>query len=355
MTNHAWIRKSAVGLICVPTLLFVLGGCSLNRMATRMTADALTSQESSSVFASDEDPELIADALPFGLKTYEALLAQLPEHEGLLQASAEGFVSYAHGFILGPSERLGYDEREKKRAMRARARKMFLRGRDYALHLLELRHPGFREALRIEPAGGGEATKSGDLREALLVTDEEDVEALYWAAAGWMGAVSASGLDISMLMEISKPVVLMTRAFELEPDYDDGAIHSFFIQVYGSVPSTAMLYGTDEAGAYAKDVMEDYYRRQLGRVPEDPEESARHHLDRAISLSDGELAGPYLAFASSFSVRNQDLEEYERLLEKALAVDPDARPESRLLNTLDQRRAEWMYEHIEDKFITYSE
>jgi hypothetical protein len=147
----------------------------------------------------------------------------------------------------------------------------------------------------------------------------------------------------------------MSRAFELDPDYDAGAIHSFLIQLYGSVPSTAMLYGTGEAGAYAREVMAGYYRRQLGKVPENPEESARHHLERAISLSDGELAGPYVAFASSFSVKNQDVEEYRRLLKKALAIDPDVRPGRRLVNTLDQRRAEWMLEHIEDKFITYTE
>ncbi|MFO7849700.1 MAG: TRAP transporter TatT component family protein [Spirochaetia bacterium] len=319
-----------------------LSSCSINRMATRMTANALTSEGGSSAFASDEDPELIADALPFGLKMYETLLAQLPEHEGLLLTSAEGFVSYAHGFILSPAERLSNRERERKKEMRERAKKMFIRGRDYALELLELRYPGFRTAVR-----------KGEFTEELLQTGEEDVEVLYWAAAGWMGAVSAAGLDLSMIMELSKPVALMTRAFELEPDYNGGAIHTFLIQIYGAVPDPSILYGTTETGGYVKEVLEGHYEKKIGSVPEGTEAPARYHMNRAIELSGGKLAAPYIAFAGSFSVDNQDAEEYEELLEKALAIDPEDRPEDRLVNILDQRTAEWMLERIGDKFITY--
>lgn len=328
-----------LGLLAV---LWGLSGCSLNKMAVRMTANSLTSDAGSTVFTTDEDPELIADALPFGLKMYEALLAQLPEHEGLLMASAEGFVSYAHGFILGPAEQLPDAQRQQRKEMKLRAKNMFLRGRDYALELLEIRHPGFEEALR-----------SGEFKKELLKAGEEDVEALYWAAAGWMGAVSAAGLDISMIIELSKPVALMARAFELDPDYGDGAIHSFLIQVYGAVPAPSMLYGTSETGKYTKETLEAYYRQRIGEVPKKPEKRALHHLERAVELSNGQMAGPYVSFASSFSVENQDADEYRRLLKKALAIDPAERPEGMLQNLLDQERAEWMLDHIGDEFLSY--
>ncbi|MFP4492042.1 MAG: TRAP transporter TatT component family protein [Spirochaetaceae bacterium] len=322
--------------------VLVLSSCSINRMATRMTANALTSEGGSTAFASDEDPELVADALPFGLKMYESLLAQLPEHEGLLLTSAEGFVSYAHGFIFSPSQRLSHREGERKKEMRQRAQKMYIRGRDYALDLLELRYPGFKEAVREE-----------EFAENLLQTEEEDVEALYWAAAGWMGAISTAGLDLSMIMELTKPVALMARAFELKPDYNDGAIHTFLIQIYGAVPDPSMLYGTTETGGYVKEVLEGHYKKNLSSIPEGTEGPARYHMMRAIDLSKGELAAPYIAFAGSFSVDNQDAAEYQELLEKALAIDPENRPEDRLANILDQRTAEWMLEQIEEKFITY--
>ena len=57
-------------------------GCSLQRVATRSVANSLTSGPD--VFGTDNDPELVRDALPFGLKTMESLLQTLPKHEGLL-------------------------------------------------------------------------------------------------------------------------------------------------------------------------------------------------------------------------------------------------------------------------------
>ena len=44
------------------------------------------------VFTSDDDPELVRDAFPFGLKTYELLIAEDPENPALYLAAAAGFV-----------------------------------------------------------------------------------------------------------------------------------------------------------------------------------------------------------------------------------------------------------------------
>ncbi len=66
-------------------------------MAIKMVADSLS--EGTSSFATDDDPELIKEALPFGLKTLEGLLAQLPTHRPLLRSVAAGFTSYSAGFI----------------------------------------------------------------------------------------------------------------------------------------------------------------------------------------------------------------------------------------------------------------
>src|SRR5262244_189565 len=68
-------------LVCVPVaLLIAASGCKA--IALNAVADALSS--GGSVFASDNDPVLVRDAAPFGLKTYESILAELPDHRGLL-------------------------------------------------------------------------------------------------------------------------------------------------------------------------------------------------------------------------------------------------------------------------------
>ena len=68
-------------------------GCSIKKIAISKLGDSLASQSTSS-FASDEDPELVGDALPFALKLMEGLLDQVPNHRGLLCATSSGFTQY---------------------------------------------------------------------------------------------------------------------------------------------------------------------------------------------------------------------------------------------------------------------
>ncbi|MEY2410184.1 MAG: hypothetical protein QOF48_2854, partial [Verrucomicrobiota bacterium] len=50
----------------------------------------------------------------------------------------------------------------------------------------------------------------------------------------------------------------------------------------------------------------------------------------------------------------QDRAEFETLLRKALAIDPDALPDSRLMNTLAQRRATWLLGRTDELFLPAS-
>ena len=63
-------------------LPLVLSSCSIKRWAVKGVANSLTSGVD--VYGTDNDPELVRDALPFGLKTMESLLTVVPDHEGLL-------------------------------------------------------------------------------------------------------------------------------------------------------------------------------------------------------------------------------------------------------------------------------
>ena len=64
-------------------LVFVLAlvattGCSVKQFAINKLGDSLAN--SGTVYAADEDIELIGGALPFSLKLVEALLAESPKH-----------------------------------------------------------------------------------------------------------------------------------------------------------------------------------------------------------------------------------------------------------------------------------
>ena len=47
----------------------------------------------------------------------------------------------------------------------------------------------------------------------------------------------------------------------------------------------------------------------------------------------------------------QNRREFLELLDKALAVDPDAAPQSRLHNLLTQRKARYLKERVDDLFF----
>ena len=70
-------------------------------------------------------------------------------------------------------------------------------------------------------------------------------------------------------------------------------------------------------------------------------------------MSRGLSVGPYVTLASTVVVVEQDWEEFQELLEAALAIDPDAAPSLRLANIIDQQRARWMLDRIDHYFLDF--
>ena len=150
--NRARIQVAAGCLILVLPLL--VGGCSIKGMAMNGIADALAGSGGSgrgNVYLSDEDPVLVGEALPFSLKLMETVLQEKPEHEGLLVATATGFVSYAEMWVLRPALHLEMEDYAAFKRGRARAKALFLRARGYAGRALAVRHPGIDGRLLQAP------------------------------------------------------------------------------------------------------------------------------------------------------------------------------------------------------------
>lgn len=284
-------------------------GCSIRSLATESVADALSGN--GGVFAQDGDPELVRDAVPFGLKTYESLLADLPEHKGLLLALAGGFTQYAYAFVMEDADRLDAKDLARARELRARARGLFIRGRNFALRGLEVEHPGFVLALKK------------DRSAALAELTVEDVPFLYWAGASWAAAIMSAKDDLDLVAELPLAGVLLHRVLELDETYNKGAIHELLISYEGGRPEAM-------GGSAAR---------------------ARVHYARALELSGGLRASVHLALAEAVSVREQNLREFRRLVSAAGAVDPEADPDQRLVNVISRRRAAWLQSRIPDLFL----
>ena len=284
-------------------------GCSFRRIAVNKLGDALAA--SGTTFASDDDPDLVKAAVPFSLKLMESVLAENPKHAGLLSASAAGFTQYAYAFVQQDADELEATDLAAAESLRNRARRLYLRARNYGLRGLEVRHPQFERWLRA------------DSSQALRTLSKQDVGLLYWTAVSWAGAISLSKDNPDLIADLPMVEALIDRALELNERFGDGAIHSFLITFEMSRPRATGV----------------------------PIERARHHFERALALSGGNQAGPLVALAEAVSVQTQDLAEFESLLQRALAIHVDSRPEWRLVNLVMQRRAKWLLARTDQLFL----
>ncbi len=292
-------------LIVLLALGLASSGCSIKKLAINRIGDALAA--GGSTFTSDNDPELIEAALPFSLKLMESLLAESPRHAGLLGALTQGFTQYAYAFVQQRADELEDHDLDAATAQWNRARKLYLRARDYGLRGLNLSHGNFAEALRADPPA------------AVRVAEAGDVQLLYWTAVSWFAAIALSKDDPDLIGDLPVAEALIDRALELNESYQDGAIHGFLITYEMSRP---------------------------GGVG-DPAARAREHFHRAMELCEGQLASPLVALAESVALAEQNRAEFNDLLRRALEIDADARPQSRIDNLVHQRRARWLLERAD--------
>jgi predicted anti-sigma-YlaC factor YlaD len=291
-----------------------LPSCSINKLAMNAVANALTGSGSSDVFTGDSDPQLVGDALPFAIKMYEALLSANPEHQGLINTTGSLFVMYANVFVQGPSERLPRAMFAQKQAAIVRAKKLYLRGFTLLYKGLELKYPGFSSAYHQEK-----------LKDYLAKTKKDDVPALYWSAAAGLSAFSLNPFDMELGVRIPEFYALVERAYELNPDFNSGALDEFLLIFHASIPD---VMGGDKS-------------------------KIETHFQRAVEKSKGLTAGPYVTYAQTVSIPSQNYDKFKELLEKALSIDPDKDPSNRLVNILAQQKARYLLDNAAFYFIDF--
>jgi len=291
-------------------LLLVSTGCAFRRLAVNQVGNALAS--GGSTFTSDDDPDLVADAIPFGLKMYESLLAESPRHCGLLLAAAQGFTEYSYAFVDSRVDETKEENLGRANALRDRARKLYLRAYQYGMRGLEVRHAGFAAAL------------DSDAAAALQRTGKRDVALLYWTAAARGLAISLSKNSPEMIAELPLVETIVARVAQLDEGFENGAVPEFLI--------------TFEAAR--NDIQAEEQQKLM-----------RRHFDRAMELSKGKRAGAYVSFAENACLPAQNAVEFKSMLEKALAVDPDADPNHRLATLVALRRARWLLDRVDQLFL----
>ena len=299
-------------MLALALVLAVAPACSLRTIAINSVADTLA--ESGDTFASDGDPELIRAAVPFSLKLVEALLSEVPEHRGLLLTACSGFTQYAYAFVDSDAEMSRLEDYTRHARLQERARRMYLRGRDYCLRSFELAHPGITEAFLQDPD------------RAVAKLQKKDVPLMYWTGTSWGKAVALSLDRPAIAGDFPIVQALIRKALALDESFGRGALHEVMIT--------------------------------LASLPEDMggnRDRARHHYERALELAKGCAAGPHVTYAMNVLRPQQKRQEFVTLLQTALDVDVDREPSLRLANILASQYAEYLLNHLDELFLSEQE
>jgi hypothetical protein len=176
---------------------------------------------------------------------------------------------------------------------------------------LELLHPGFQAAFKKDPqAAAKQLTKA-------------DAEFIYYAAVSLAAEIVVSKDKPDVVAELPQVGHLMERLVALDEDWGRGAVHSFMVSYEGRSPA-------------------------MGGSPE----RAKKHFERAQVLTEGHKASLFVSWAEQTCVAAQDMACFNTWLDKALAIDVDAFPSSRLENMIFQRRAQWLKSRATDLIDT---
>jgi predicted anti-sigma-YlaC factor YlaD len=304
------LLKSAPFAFCLLLAMSpLLNGCFIKDIAVNSVADSLA--DPGDTFSADNDPELIRDAVPFSLKFMESILSATPHHTGLLTALCKGFTEYGYAFVQADGEYVAESDYPKSRELKLRAKNLYVRARDYGLRGLDSRYGHFSDLIYKDP------------KAAVAKVGKQDIDLLYWTGVSWLAAISTGKDDPDLVSDVPQAEALIYRAYELEPDYDDGSLHDFLITYEGSRP---VLMG----GSLKK---------------------AKEHFEASLKLNNGLSASTYVNYAEAVDEAEQNREEFEEMLHKALDIDVDKKPSWRLVNLIMQKRARWLLTRVDALFV----
>lgn len=269
-------------------------------------------------FMGEKDPIIVQEVLPTVLKIYEIMHIENPNHQGnaIMLGSLE--VMYANLCVESNAE-LMTDPRllDEQIAEYERAKLHYMKGHDLIFSVFDLRWPGFTNAIM-----GSDEHK---ITEYVAKLTANDVNAAYWACAGFLAAFALNPLDSNIIGSIRGHIAILEKAASLNPDYSGGSIWDLLRQIYTAAPA-------DFGGDYDRG-MECY--------------------QEYMRVSGGKTAGAYMAKAYTICVPNGDKEGYVECMESILAINLDENPSDALMTSIAQNKAQRLLNQIDDLFIEW--
>jgi hypothetical protein len=265
-------------------------------------------QEGAPALDAFEDYETAGLGIPGAILQLETFLHISPDNPKLGVNLAKAYVGYALGWVehqYDLADAAGKLEEADER--RAQARRLHLRGRDLALHQLNVRNKGLDKALK-----GNEQELKEFLAKAYK--KKSDAAALFWAGSGWGAAIDMGRDQPDLIVDLPIAKALVARAKELDESF------------YGYNP--IMFLGAVEASLPVA----------MGGNPE----QGKAYFEEALEKSDRKNLMIQFQYARTYAVNTQNKELFEKLLREVIDA-PDLGPATRLPNAIARVRAQlWL-------------
>lgn len=280
-TGSRWLSLIALVLVIGAT-----GGCSISRVTGNLSYG----------FLDNDDPQLVAQALPSYMVTVDGLLASWPDDVSLLRTASSLYSAYA---TLSVSDA-------------ARAKKYSERALDYALRAACAEN---EEACRLRSASVPE------FEAVVKDTDEDDLPTLFALGSAWAGYVQTHSEDWNAIAELARVQKVFERIVAIDPAWEQG-MPQLYLGVMGSLLPPS-----------------------LGGKPE----VAKAYYEDAIARSGGHNLYAKMMYAKQYARLLYDRELHDRLLNEVLAADPKAHGLT-LANVFAQEEARRLLAGADDYF-----
>lgn len=289
-------RKILPAAFFLPLFVFSIQGCSLTQFTINATSVIIDG--GFEAMNRETDVVLASQALPTDLKLLDGLILESPDNEKLLLLGAQGYTSYALGFVEDSSNE--------------RASVFYLRARDYGLRIL-FENDDFKK---------GFSGDIEDFQKALDQLDGDDIPAVFWTANAWGSYMNLNRGNVDALVDLPKIEAMMNFVLKHDETFFYGGAHLFFGTILASLPA---LFGGDTA-------------------------SARIHFEKALQASDGKFLMVYFYYARYYAVMTQNKELFESLLHKVIDAPENLLPEQNLANEIARAKAADLLKHENDYF-----
>ncbi len=289
-------RRFLLGVGFSAMIVFSAEGCSLTRLTISATSVIIDGGFES--MNRETDIQLASQALPSDLKLLDGLILESPDNEKLLLLGAQGYSSYALGFVEDSSKE--------------RASLFYLRARDYGLRVL-FKNEDFKRNF------------GGDLETFQKSLDEfgkDDAPAIFWTANAWGSYLNINRDNSDALADLPKVEAMMNFVLKYDENYFYGGAHMFFGTILASLPS---IFGGDTT---------------LAKV----------HFEKAIQASDGKFLMVNYYYARFYAVMTQNKDLFESLLEKVVNAPENLLPDQNLANEIAKMKATELLKHETDYF-----